>query len=402
MISRVRFEIRLIFASFLIFWLVFVSGAVLFHNNNRIYLLVTASIIILVPFFTYKQFTVKVLPIFFISVISIYAIISMLWNGDTSNFFPYFGIILRIWFVFIVATSIKYREFTRLFSDIVLLLSVSSLVFYILGISYPSIALGLPIIKDASGSLYLNAWIYVYKLPLTVGVLSRNYSVFWEPGAYQALLNLGLFLEIQTYGLKRTFRIVIFIVTIITTLSTSGYIILLLIVAFFIYPRIKATIYRLVTIMVTITTFIIAKPLLDSVLLDKLSMDSGSFSRRYSDFIVDLAVAASSPFLGVGYLTYYKQFEKIMGDAGSSSSNSITASIAFFGFFAIMYVLSNYLLYAKSMTKSKTEAFALVLILVVVFSTENFLFAPVWLILPVYGLSLYKRNRRSYYGHLHK
>src|SRR5690606_28273610 len=61
------------------------------------------------------------------------------------------------------------------------------------------------------------------------GVVKRNAGIAWEPGAFQFLLNLGLYLYIKSNVKVNIFKLVIYSIAIISTKSTAGLLIFLFI-----------------------------------------------------------------------------------------------------------------------------------------------------------------------------
>lgn len=63
----------------------------------------------------------------------------------------------------------------------------------------------------------------------STGVLQRNAGIAWEPGAFQFLVNLGLYAYLRTTNKTSLLKIAIYLAAVITTKSTAGILILLLI-----------------------------------------------------------------------------------------------------------------------------------------------------------------------------
>lgn len=57
-------------------------------------------------------------------------------------------------------------------------------------------------------------------------IISRNAGFTWEPGAFQILLNIGLYTHLKLYHKNNFLKILVYIVAIITTNSTLGLIIM--------------------------------------------------------------------------------------------------------------------------------------------------------------------------------
>lgn len=124
--------------------------------------------------------------------------------------------------------------------------------------------------------------------PIYGGLTFRNCGPFWEPGAYQGFLNLALFFEILyllKYDLKYRFRTWIFIIGILTTFSTGGYIVLFLNLGYYLYNTkridIKSKMLILaIFLIITVVTFIFV-----DFLFAKISSDSGRLGVSLDDVL---------------------------------------------------------------------------------------------------------------------
>lgn len=78
----------------------------------------------------------------------------------------------------------------------------------------------------------------LYNLEAGGGFLLRNCGLFWEPGAFQGFVNLAIFFEIVTvanYTRGWYVKMAVLVVTVLTTISTGGFIVLALNILFFLY-----------------------------------------------------------------------------------------------------------------------------------------------------------------------
>jgi len=144
----------------------------------------------------------------------VYFVIHTLVSENISqNFTVIYFLILAYIFTF----NIAQKQFIKLFSDIMLFLAVFSLATHIISIAFPAAVELLPTVVRGGGiSGYYNAVFSVVSNTNT-----RNFGIFWEPGAFSIYLNLALLFEFF-YNKPNVKRIVIFSFTILTTLSTLG------------------------------------------------------------------------------------------------------------------------------------------------------------------------------------
>lgn len=168
---------------------------------------------------------------------SLLLIIVPLLNNDSIS--TYIAIIMQLLIGAFIASVIPPFEFCKKFTRVMIFFATVSLVGFAIGTIYPSIATLFPLtIGDASVDYY-NAGIYVFMRPKGYSsffMTSRNAGICWEPGCYQCFLNIALLFLIEerrTEEVNHFYRkFIILIITICTTFSTTGMIILVMILAF--------------------------------------------------------------------------------------------------------------------------------------------------------------------------
>lgn len=151
----------------------------------------------------------------------------------------YLAIFLQLMIGLFCASIIPLERFKEKFINVITVFAFISLAMFGISILYPQIALWFPKTIGEASVDYYNAGVYVFMQPkgyTSFFLTARNAGVCWEPGCYQAFLNVGLFflLEKQREAPQKQFSVkfVVLVLTIISTLSTNGIIILLLILLF--------------------------------------------------------------------------------------------------------------------------------------------------------------------------
>lgn len=162
---------------------------------------------------------------------------------------------VNIYIVFL-AISINKRNFLTRFINVIFVLASISLVGYSLQIFYPEILK--KILYEYSSFFSYSTWdtgervIHFQKIwglflySFREGEKTRNTSIFSEPGNYQIVLNIGLFIlfylkEYLFFSKSEYFkRIFILVLAIITCQSTSGYFCFFLIIMSFFITKDKS------------------------------------------------------------------------------------------------------------------------------------------------------------------
>lgn len=150
----------------------------------------------------------------------------------------------------------------------------------------------------------------------------RNVGIFTEPGIYQMVLNLGIFIILfmnQYVNCKnRKFKLALLIITLCTTQSTTGFIGLSLMIIFYmltkskekkIYSKQKIMLYICVLILLLLADFQVRgeESILQIAIIDKLFskgtislVDNASSAARVGTILLTLLSIVKHPF-GIGY-----------------------------------------------------------------------------------------------------
>jgi len=252
-------------------------------------------------------------------------------------------------------------------------------------------------------SLYCGNIVYKNLLFTNLSTYSlRNYGPFWEPGAYQIYLNLALFFVIRDPKRFNYRDLLLFGITVLSTVSTAGIIVLGLIVMYYLLSvstnkqsSSKVVSWLIVASLAVGGIFYMYKNIeftdsffnkltaLSENYKDKNSENVSSYTRLYSVY-ANISAIREYPLSGMGIdgLTDYglNKFDI------TANTNTILATAATYGLFVgIVYLL----LLFKSIIDKKRRMLGNCIILVVFLiflSTENMMVSlPMWTIL-FYGL----------------
>jgi len=222
--------------------------------------------------------------------------------------------------------------------------------------------------------------------------LIRNQGWFWEPGINQIYLNILLYLEGFVFKRgKWTIPLIVF--AIITTYSTTG-IFIMIIILFFIFLKSikkKPVLYILLGLLIAYPLYYLAK----SNFENKSVENASSMNKRIFDLVQPLSIAADNPISGIGldlehfqrYRSEYNQQEWIqnlvtMETTEKGSSNSITFLIAATGIPVSFFLL--YCFFTQSLFTYRKKIF--LIIIIISSMSEPLLLRPFFLILIISGM----------------
>jgi hypothetical protein len=376
--------------SIVVLILVLGSGAVVFHSANS-HLTFAILVAIVFLWITVRSkpiiFNIKYLVLFVTLGVAVF--LTMMLNGDASNYLSYLNFTARILIPFMVPLLISFQDFVKIYLRIIIFLAISSLVIFLLLLIDPNWYRAFPKTVGLTGLEYFNLFLYVVS---DHGVGSRNNSIFWEPGAFQAFLTLGLLFEVYLYKLRRGKNILILILASVTTVSTTGYIILLiLLTATFIFLRptkIKKS-HLILGLPFVLLCIAFMAPLFFQLIFSKFAENNQSSFLRLSSTIVDLTLFFGSPFYGLGLSNYSTKVAETSYDLFSldlgGSFNSLTYYLAVYGILFVAPLLWMYVKFCRVLTHDKRQAAIIFIIVMITFATENFLCSLLWLTLGFYG-----------------
>lgn len=194
-------------------------------SSFRSYIYLIIGIIIFIPVcvkFGRGLFFLKTSSEKFVALFSCCAIFSMVANFEIRAWFSYYIYIATLLFALFIVKKYSFDQFKKAFLVTLTMVSVISLVMAIL--QFNGIYLSFGTVENTNGVLYANNYIYTYNA--SEYAVYRNYGCFWEPGLFTSILLYGIILE-GTNQKKCIFRIVLFGITVLTTLSAAGYVLLL-------------------------------------------------------------------------------------------------------------------------------------------------------------------------------
>ena len=160
---------------------------------------------------------------------------------NSDGFSSYIAIVMQIFIGFFIASVIEPGEFCKKYIEVIVFFAAVSLVGFAVGMIMPSIATRFPVIIGDASVDYYNAGVYVFMQPkgyASFRLTTRNAGICWEPGCYQCFLNIALMLLLEEKKKNNvrhfTLKFAILVITVFTTFSTTGMLILGLILILYV------------------------------------------------------------------------------------------------------------------------------------------------------------------------
>jgi hypothetical protein len=296
-----------ILESFAVLWIIVSSGSLYFMVLNMTTCMIILALIAfmyLIMYFRISSTNLKVF--FFILCLLTLDYIFNIENGFSAKDAAI--LLIRLSSLMIIQSCITADNFKRLYIKIMVIYAVVSLVcfFYVTILSHNT----LPFLKISSNNI--NGFIYTFYYTLgwtNIGIFNRNAGFFWEPGGYQIFINVALLFLISdqniSFGKKEKwniFSLVILVITIISTLSTTGYICFALVILYALLIKRKRSlnIKLKILVLLSIVALFIAENYL-GVISNKIGNIHSSYSTRSNDTIEGYKVVLNSPVWGFGF-----------------------------------------------------------------------------------------------------
>ncbi|MDP4119779.1 MAG: hypothetical protein Q8876_01815 [Bacillota bacterium] len=323
------------------------------------------------------------------SIMCVIVLISGLKNEDLG--YGYVLIYCVFLFAFLLSEIVKFEIFVDIFTRIISIIAIASLVLFFFSSIFIRITPGFLTYTNTSGYTFITLWIS------NINEIDpqRNYGAFWEPGAFQMYLNTALMIELFFRRKKiRKSIVIILVAAIITTYSTTGYLVAGLFLLIFVFSKWNK--YSENTRRIVITSTVIAVLGISSVwalfgntitnsitsttpvvgkFFYSTSDKNDSVQNRLNSSINDVYVLLENPLTGAGRTNAYISATNI-GTASNLEFVHNTSTLflqgATFGIiFMLIFVIQLYKLFFKFIN-SKVLVFFLFISYIIMMFTEDF------------------------------
>lgn len=284
----------------------------------------------------------------FLLVTAVFSMLCMVMWSEYSLIILYVSNYASFFLCYRIARKISYEKFTGAFINIMMAVSVIS----IIGWAFSDLLL-----KSQLG-MEFNRYMQ-YKSFLIFNIIktapSRNCGIFWEPGMFQGFLNFAVLLIIlkKRIALSDYAKIAVLAFTVYTTFSTSGYIVLALLAILLVY-RLIHSYNRAAAIAVVIICgliFIItdgfstiinwAFEFLPRQVTQKIIDQNISYTTRLYTIWYDIELSLRYPF-GVGRYAasdMIQNLAQVYGYAVNARTSTITTAFINYGFLTGLFYL---------------------------------------------------------------
>lgn len=326
-------------------------------------------------------------------LLSLSFLFSYIFNGENIRN----GIALLFSFLvsFLICSKISFRVFKGAFLYVMFIISAFSLVFYVVYSIFPFFD-KINHVTLLDGRTFSNCFIYISDISES---LKRNQSLFWEPGAFQAFLNIAIAFELFS-AFPNFKRLRVFVLALISTFSTTGYIALFFLI--FAYAMFSKKIPNGKVLKIGLLLFVVGfvfvivkfashpeNPFMKIVHFYTEQAwdgtgDINSASVRFFAILLPIQAFLEKPFWGYGYdgLTQYT----LLYTNGMNTCTMVNWFAIYGLFFGLIMILGYYRLTNNFCNNSLARKIMFVFFFIVMMS-ENFAANAFFFLLCLYGYS---------------
>lgn len=275
-------------------------------------------------------------------------------------------------------------------------ISIYSLLLYIV-IQFLNIPISYKPIDTGNYRIYKSYWNIYYWLQtidLNGNVIIRNSSIFWEPGMYQIFLNYCVYyllFQKKFISFRDKINLILLSVSILSTTSTSGIMVLIILYVLKIYST--RTTSKLILILKLFSNIALTLGgILAIIYLINQKSGSVSMIERMNDLLIPIKLFWEKPFFGWGYLNYdiYDIYTVLSNNKGNS--NGIMSLLYQTGLIGVIFYSYYIMIMIKSMsnklTKNKLfQIVSLVIFIIISNMTEPIIYSNFTLIFLAVGYS---------------
>lgn len=303
------------------------------------------------------------------------------------------GLFLKFFSCAFLAASMNQKRFRECYINIMCFIALTSFPFFFISIISPGLAKSLASTSFHWTNAYEYSWFYTWGRG--GNIIQRNGGPFWEAGAFQGFLILALLfllhsvknddLDIWEFKPARN-KFVLLCITILTTKSTTGYILLMAVVVFFyndvirILDVTKKNKKYVVLVAALISIAMIGYIVYSGNITNKLNnTHSDSAAIRGNDVVMSLFLIGRAGLVGLGPTVTKNSYEAMFNMVNNSVG---LLSMAYtYGMLFAVYLVVNFLKWLKRFfDASGFQLFFYVLIFAVLHMTEGLWFLPVYML----------------------
>ncbi|WP_321344796.1 hypothetical protein [uncultured Draconibacterium sp.] len=265
----------------------------------------------------------------------------------------FFGIyIVNFFLAYVVVNAFKQR-FLIMYVNIVYYLCIICIAFWGIQVVAPGILTSLlqPLSVSGPNEHHINVIVYTIESDVILEnfAIPRNSGFAWEPGAFATFINLAIFSQLITskFNIFKTTKFWVLSIALLTTMSTTGYSLYLILLTFYAYNQKSKYFVALVPIILVLTIYVSTLPFMTEKLrevsmfnTEELIYNSVTWGfdyrpQRFESLQIDFIDFLNHPIVGYGGHSEAKWTEQL--GAKISTVSGIGNLLAIFGIVGFLF-----------------------------------------------------------------
>lgn len=297
----------------------------------------------------------------------------------------------------IIVNGISLEEFKKTYINVMLIICIFSLVTYLCSFIIRDYGI-LPIIRNTSNV----RMVFLGLSNICIGGdAHRNYGPFWEPGVYAAYLSLGV-LFLFTNEKKIDKRVLVLCIGILTTLSTAGFLYLLILLGYYTVAEKRDDVldsrkgYRflvMIAILLLAVVFVMFNDRLSYALFSKLNKNNYEYIStvaRLASISGNIDIWRMHPMVGIGPTKLQDAFEHYLfarGYLANSNTNGLLIAFSMYGTLMGCCLIYGLAKFSGTLDMSRKGRFIIFVLLICMMFSEPLTTSCLFNIIIFYGMT---------------
>lgn len=342
-----------------VFFIIYITDSLIFATNEAMLFLYVKRfgvVIVTMVMLFYKAFIKRDTVNLIVISLSFSILCSAINSNRIVNGYSYYTMIACLWFGYLFSKDYSLEQFSYCYCKIMRMIAIVSLVGWLFAPLITSID-AIPVITNTVGYKYKT--LILTAIPMIKHHATRNMGPFWEPGAYQVYLNMALFFTLFIEkNRKKTFDVILFVITCLSTLSGAALIPMLLMITAYAFENKKIKNFGFSVVILSIILILFATGSFDEV-TEKMNQQDNTNSVVYRWIGIEGGIKGflNNPIVG----STPEQNEQIkselamkyLGQTYASNTNTFVNYFAYYGIFVGGFMLIRaYKLFRCNMTST--------------------------------------------------
>lgn len=313
---------------------------------------------------------------------------------------------------FLICCLFSFCDYAEAFCKVMNLVAISSIVFELIAYICPALLNLFPVMVNSTGVRFYTCFFSGLDSRTLGSLTIRAGGIFWEPGVYQIYLNLAILFELIFLKNKKKNRLIAYIIALVITFSTTGYIAFAWILASYLLffdnkhnfsVQTKALYVGIIAIVSAATIFLFGDSLSTGVVFGKLfDSKSGTANVRYASVVTNIEVFLDYPLHGVGmeriadeFFTRTLKSPLIYGFTDQNTNTLLYQFAVHGGIWGSLFLVGTFK-FGNIFSKKKIQSVCVFIVLVIMYIGENLQVSILPYVIIFYGYNW--RNEIVFWG----